>query len=432
MADEHTPATGLAEASAALGKALSGKPASPAAPTPPPEGQPQAPEPTEPQYPVPEPTPPAEPEPPAAEPGGEPPTPPAPAPSEPEPPAGEEGPLDITDPAARRYLEMHGGDPNKALAKALRDNNRLAALYRETPEAFQEGGPADPSQDLELDAPAELFEEPQPLPPDFDYELDPGAIQAEVNNRVYQDVEATNLIRSFMGNQQQLEQFQQEIANLQGQVDYETRKMNDPELAPDDLRKGEIESRVFRLQTQLGLAEQRASRLMTENQQLDATFRERRGLIQQQVEGEFGEEAQEEVLTQYEQHVEADEFRKVSIEWPAALERCIQEQNIPPELHEDFEADAVREFQAAMSDPEMVIEDMYGFLAPRAQAIKQRLDRYHRVQSGQYARAAQQRAATPSPQSGPGTPTPPQAPASPTPEQAIASAEKYWRDRTGQ
>lgn len=398
----HTMESGMSEATSALGAALSGNPAPvPAAPSP--EPQPLAPEP------APEPVPaPLAAEPPPVEPGGEPPTPPAPVPSAPEPPVPGAATLDLSDPAARRFLEMHGGDPNKALASALGYNNRLAAAYRENPERFQAGGDLDPNREIEFDEPV-LFEDPPPDAPSLDYEVDPGAIQAAVNAAVHQDANSTSLITTFMQNRQQLEGLQTQANQHTSEIQYLERRLQDPEIVDDDLRRPDIENQIERLQTKLDRVETQGDRLMSANERLNGQFISRRDQIAAHIEGEMTQQAEEETLTAYEHSVEQQEYQKALVEWPSALERCIRENNIPPEQVEDFKADAQRAFKAEMSDPNAVIDDMYAFLSPVAKDMVARLDRYHRVRAGQYATAAGQRAATPSPRTGGATPGPPTA-----------------------
>ena len=354
----HSTTSGLAAATADLAARMAGKPpvASPAAPTPaPPAPAPAAVPPAPEPAPAPAPVPPAPEPPPAAAPPAPdifhpPPAPPAPgepppAPAPPEPPAA---PAEIVDPQARRYLEMHGGNFEAALAKALKDNNRLAALYRENPEAFQPGGPADPTQ-----LPPEddgLFREPEPIPPEFEpVELDPAAVQAEVGNRVYDDPNARAMVTAFMQNKARIENvnpqtgepsLNHQITDLEGQINYETRKMQDPDMASDDLRKGEIESKLMRIQQQLGLLQGERSRLLYDNSQMDQQFRQYQEAVQNQVIAEFEQQAEEQSYTQYEQQVEVDEESRVLREWPTALQRVITENGIPSEQIEDFSNDA--------------------------------------------------------------------------------------------
>lgn len=416
MTEEITPTEGLAQATQAYAKAKSGEPASPAEPTPeavPPEITPE---------------PPPEPTPAPPEPGGEPPAPPAAAPPEPEPPATE-SPSDITDPAARRFLEMHGGDPNKAYAKAMEYNNRLAALAKEHPELFQPGAPADPRQVPEFDEPV-LFEEPQPETPTLDYEVDQTAIRDTVQAKVFEDPHAVSFIQQFQANEQQRLAKDTEKTQLQRRINYLEDKSKDPDLAPDDLRRGEISTELDRLENKLSRIENEIYRIDSQNFQLNQQYVARREQIYEEIATQADQTAQEEAFTKYEQALEEQEFRKTMVEWPSALDRVIKENEIPQELVEDFKADARREFQAAMADPEMVIEDMYAFLAPKGKDIKARLDRYHRVQSGRYATQVQTRAQTPSPPTTPGTPAPPPAPEETDLDAIMADRRRVWKQAT--
>ncbi len=331
---------------------------------------------------------------------------------------------------------MHGGDVDAALAKALKDNNRLAELYRVNPDAFQSGGPADPSQ-LPPDDPS-LFQEPDALPPEFDQaEIDPAAVQAAVNERVYADPNAYGLIQAYMANKVQLEGNAQtgqqglvhKIQELDNQVVYETQKIADPDLAGDELRTGESEQKLLRMQTQLGLLKQEQSRILLENRDWDNQFRAYRANVEADVMGQFDEQAEDEAYTNYEQQVEDDEERRVLAEWPGALQRVIQEHNIPPQQIEDFSNDAVRAYQAALNDDETVIDDLYVFLQQVGRDQAARLDRYHRIRAGQYGTDAAARAATPSPPTGPPGAAPPPEAQSPSPEEAMASATHYLRQR---
>lgn len=415
-ATPHTMTTGMDEARAALASALSGgTPAAPEAPAPPPA---PAPAPSEPS---PAPAPPVQ----AA--------PVAPVPAA---PAGTPAPTpgaapEITDAAARRFLEMSGGDLNRALAKALEYNNRLGDLYRQSPELFQPGAVADPHRAAPVTP--TLFEPPPPAPPEPpQVEVDPAAIQATVTQAVHQDPVATSLIREWYGNQQVLQGFDTKKLEIQQRISYNELKLKDPDYAsPDDLRRPQIENDLSRLQNELGLVEARENRLLMQQERLSQRFDQRSAVIHQAISTNMQQRAEEEAYTAFEQQLEAAELRKTQIEWPSALDRCIKENNIPPEQVEDFKRDAAVQFHAAMgADPNLVIQDMYAFLSPVAKNLVARLDRYHRVRSGQYATGAALRAATPSPATGPGTAAPPAPGHNPTPEEAMAEATRYWRQRT--
>lgn len=324
---------------------------------------------------------------------------------------------------------MNRGDVNAALAKALRDNNRLGAIYRENPDIFKAGGVADPTRQV---TPADqLFELPPPetpsLPP---IQVDENAIRAQVDQAVFQDPEASNLVRAYMTNQQQLNSMAAERVGHEQRVAYVEQLLRDNQaLPPDDLRRGEYQNELNRLEQKISTIEARESRLQMNNDRLSNMFDNRRSLIADYYSNMARQRAEEEAHTVYERELEQSEFRKTQTEWPSALQRCIKDNNIPPEQVADFVADAKRAVLAELGDPTKSIPDMYAFLAPVAKQISERLDRYHRVRAGQYAAGAAQRAATPSPVTGPGTPAPSNAPPV-TPEEAMSQATRLFRQRS--
>lgn len=338
---------------------------------------------------------------------------------------------------------MHGGNVEQALAKALRDNNRLAALYRENPEAFRAGAVADPSLPPEVDA-ASLFVEPPPETPSFEPpELDENAIRVAVNERVYQEPVTVDLINRYMSNKAQIEGHPgnpatgippvqglvPQIIELQQRVQYESMKLNDSDFAPDDLRKGEIEQRLMRMQTQLGLLQQERSRLLFENQGLNQDFRSQRAQIEAAVRAAYEAQAGEEAQTAYESHLEESEYRTSLTEWPVAVQRAIQDAQIPPALAAQFSDDALTVWEAALARDQPV-DDLRGFVGNYAKQWMARADEFHRFRAGQYGAAAAARAATPSPPTAPGSPAPPAAPQA-TPEAAIDDARRYLKGRLG-
>ena len=325
---------------------------------------------------------------------------------------------------------MNQGDYDRALAKALHDNNRLAQIYREHPELFQPGGVADPRREG-VSEPTQLFEVPQPETPSLEppeVAVDPNVIQAHVNQAVYQDAESTSLMRGFWDNKTQLDQLATERTKLQTDIAYRQQKLSDPDWSPDDLRRPQVQSEIAQLQQQLYMNESREDRLQMAQERLNARFEQRKALIQQAITNDLTQRATDEAYTAYERTLEDYEFQRTQVEWPMAINRCIQDSKIPAELVADFKRDAAREFQAAMAaDPNLVIRDMYQFLAPVAKQLVATYDKYHRLRSGQYAAGAAARAATPSPATGPGTQAPPTPAQNKSPEDAMAEATHFWK-----
>lgn len=331
---------------------------------------------------------------------------------------------------------MHGGDLNAALAKALRDNNRLGQFARENPDAFQPGGVADPSQLPPDDS--TLFQEPDVLPPELtQVEVDHAQVQNAVNQAIYNNPQARGLMDAFMANKVQIEGniqtgepgLNQKIGELGQQIEYESRKIQDPAFSEDELARGEGEQKVLRMRTEMGLLQQDKSRMLSENQDWDNQFKNYRASLEAQVLDEFTVQAEDQAYTTYEQQVEDDEERSVLSQWPAAMQRVIQEQNIPPEQIADFSNDAVQAYRAALNDEETVIDDLNAFLSQFGRDQAGRLDRYHRIRAGQYGAQAAARALAPAPETRPpGAPPPPEA-QMPSPDEAMSNARHYLRQR---
>lgn len=366
---------GLQEAGRELAAAMSGKQAeSPSPATPPPEAPPAA------APPAPEP-PPASPAPtPSAEPG-------APGPSvEPAAPT-------VNDPAAQAFLDRFGGDWNKALAKALEYDGRLAALYKQDPERFRGvlGGKDTPSEPLSI--------EPQPV--------DPQQVQHETNSRVFATPQLKGLIEAWTENAKRAtNEIQPDVSRLEGEISYLTQKMNDADFAPDDVRKADIRAEILARRQELGIARQELSNLSFQNERLDAQFRQARAQVEAQVIGEFEAQAEEETLRLYEQQWETEAYSDLATRWPQAVQRVIQEKNISADLAEDFRLGAKQAAQAAMADPNFTIDDPYMFVTNFGKSYAERMDRIHRAQAQQYGQLAQRRALTPSPVSPPGSAVP--------------------------
>ena len=305
MSDDSSGITsvveGLEQATADLAAKMSGRGAPPANadPTPasdaPPTDAPPTPEPA----PAPSPTEP-EPEPaPAAE--------PTPTPTPEEPPSGapgEETPPapTVPDPAAQRFLDMHDGDQEKALAAALAYNNRLAALAKAHPELFAEGAPGDPNAPPpEVPVP---FQDPAATPPpptepvpEVPMELGDEVMQKVAEDTagwVRQDQECTRLVREFMGNQDRIANNEKTIEELQGNISYLQRKKSDPDFAEDDIRSAEIDSAIRDARHEASLLQIETSQLKTTNQNLDNDFRGRRSQAWDYFESQHREQVEEE------------------------------------------------------------------------------------------------------------------------------------------
>lgn len=425
MPDTMEMAEGLAAASAAFASGISGQAASGAPAPAPASPAPEAPAPA----PV-ETAPASSPAAPAAAPAPAAPVTPAPA-AEPVPsPASP-----VADPAAQRYLEMHGGNVEAALKAALTYNNRLAALAKASPELFQSGAPGDPSRPIPESAqpfvdPASI---PAPLPP-IQAEPDQREVEREVDGYVQSDATATNLIRQFTTNAQVLEQrIVPEIQKLSSEVAYLERRLQDPEIKDDDLARGQIRDTIRTTKLDLTIARSEAQNLRDAQAQLDANFRQYRNQIAQQVYARHQSARAEQAEAQQYQSLESQSFQELTSSWSAAIQRVAATHALPADALADFKADAKTAALAALANPEFVLDPatLDAFLAPHAKRTMERLDRYHRTRSAEYAHLAEQRAATPAPASGPAPAAAPSTTGTVDLESVMQSAAQHWRQAAG-
>ena len=345
--------------------------------------------------------------------------PPAPAPSEPEPvatpavpaaepapaavsaPATTPAPISVQDPAAKRFLEMHGGDPEKALKAAMEYNNRLSALAKTHPEAFRAGGVADPTVPLPdvPFVPPTVPPEPIPVQP---VELDPAQVRAETQAAVDQDAQATALIGKFAQNDTRLRTINTEARQIEGDLLYLQAKLKDPDFSADELKAADIKDKIRDARQELGILRQERIGLDAEQQQLDLRFQQRRQMAQDWVVSQLQSQANEQAMAQAVTQERNVSYQQLAAAWPSALDRAVQFHKIPADQVANFKKRAKVEAQARMgADSSFALDDVDSFVQPLAKTFVEEMDGYHRARSAQYALQAATRAATPAPTSAP-------------------------------
>lgn len=433
---------GIESARSALAAALSGKPAPAAASTPPVE-------------PTPAPAPPPEPAPatapvtpaPAAPaisglPAGLAPTTPSPAPSQAAPPLVEAKPATptFTDPAAARFLEMKGGNLEKALADAMAYNNRLSQMRDAHPEWFAPGAPGDPRQASTVPPSDTPFTETPPPPgaappaaeppvgqvPPLDWEQ----IAQVVDHQVLVDNVCKPLIETWTRNDEVIRAAEAKIQEGEHRLSYLQALLSDPKIQLPELDKETFEDERRTLSFDIGIARNDRIVRQMENRDLDNRFRARRAQIVDGVSSGYAAQAREQATQAEIKQIEDAEEQRVLAVWPGALARVVAANQIPVDMTGDFEGYAKQVAQASMNDPRFSLDDVEGFLGHVAKNYVERLDRYHRARAAQYGANAVARAASPAPTPPAGSPAPP--PATPTnvsPEQAMEDAQRYLRER---
>ncbi len=339
---------------------------------------------------------------------------------------------------------MHGGNVEAALAKALRDNNRLAALARTHPEDFRPSGVADPNAPPVAPAETQLFvDSTYPEAPRVPAEGElPGVapavplnwaeITAEVDRIVTTvDQPCMGLARQWLTNDNVIKDAAKQITEKNQRLTYLTNLLSPnsgieiPELKAEDL-KDERRS----LQSEIAGLKQDAMLRVLHNKELDREFIERRQRIHDSVAGHHQEAAQEQVFNAELTQIESAEYQRLSTAWPGALARTVASFGIPADLAQDFGNYAKQMANVALQDPDYELSDVDAFMSEVGRGYMGRLDRYHRAQAATYGHLAVTRAGTPSPTPPPGTPAPvAPSPPSMTPEQAIDEANRVLRQR---
>lgn len=423
-----TPEAGIEAARAALTAAMSPSPVSAPVPTPVPAPPVQA-------APVSVPTAPVQ----GTEPSPSPiPTPSlAPAPGQTVPPTAPAQPaLSLTDPNARHFLEMHGGNVEAALAAALRYNNRLASLAKASPDLFKPGAPADPSLSIPPEQSA-LFEDPAatmvttPVSATLDWEQ----ITADVDSLVNGDATCQSLINAWRHNAEIIQSAAKQVEEKANRLSYLSGLLDDKSIDLSELKHEELSDERRHLAFDVNTIRQDAMLRAMTNRDIDTQFRDHRRAIFDSISTTHQARVQEQATQAELTNLETAEFQRLSQEWPVAIAASIQSagnpSGIPTDLRADFESYAKQVAQATRAtDPSFVIGNVASFVTGIVPQYLQRLETYHRAQAAIYATSASTRAATPSPTPPPGTSAAPTLdPARMTPDEIMEGIALSLRER---
>lgn len=291
-------------------------------------------------------------------------------------------------PEAQRFLQMQGGDINQALAKALEYNNRLAAVARgEAPApGTPPAAPATPPAAGTTPAPAPTAAAPQ-VPPAA-APVDPKAIQAEVDRFLGADQEAVRLATEFAADVQRVQEIDAQVPNLDGEIQYLTRRLQDEDVKGDEVAEGNIREKVR------DLKELRAERrdVVRHAQDLDGKYNGRAAQYEQRINGRYeAERAKADSDAKVNSHAEA-----LSVAWQPAVQRAITTNKIPASLAPKFEVLARR---AALANLELgfAVEEVDSFLDKEAKDFLEVGDAYHREKAAELGDKTRDRAMQPGP-----------------------------------
>jgi len=311
--------------------------------------------------------------------------PPSPETPESERPSSEGKPaFDVTDPAARRFIEMHGGNPSdpatwtKVLAKAMEYNNRLAELSRE--------------------------QETTPVP---QVEVDAQQIEGYVERLVTRDAECIQLSKTALAanekiNQLRNPQAQDSIPYLERQLEIAKLRLEIPEIKNDSFLAEELKS--FVRMTQLDIRDKKAEirELQAEGRDAFEAFKVRKN----DFEAGITERLRQKLGAEREQAQYNADYEQARTESPelfqTAFDKAVKRHNV-----DDISRTDAREWlkaQAYLHTATSDIEDWEAFVDERMPKFLDMVDRNHRAKSAQHAKAAHERAAQPGPALTPATP----------------------------
>jgi hypothetical protein len=263
--------------------------------------------------------------------------------------------------------------------------------------------------------------EPQPI--------DEKVIESETNRLLDSDPNFVNLVRAWMADDASLK----ELAGKRDALEQERSKaelaLSLPEVTADEFKRDQYATILQTAENKLLSLDLKESLLKSNQDRLNQTaarYTERaRATVQFHLQSQARSRADEAELAAYQKQM----YAEYSTSWPLALERAIVDAKIPAELAQDFKEEAKMAALMYIQANDAPIDNVYSFVAQRAQMFNDRNDRAHRIQSAIYGAQAAARTALAT-----GSPTAPSAPvaANPSPTSPVyptlAQHEKALED----
>ncbi len=275
-------------------------------------------------------------------------------------------------PDALRYLEYKGGDLAKALATALRDDQRLAAIAK---------GEPDPLGQIK---PVQAPEPPAPV------EVEPQAIEAQVEQFFTTDPTCVRLASQFDQINAQLATNAQAITETATALQQAEWYAKLPEVAGDAYKAAEAAEAVRRYRSDLLSHRQEQSLLKSDKRTLKGDWDNRingeRGKIERSLAQQRQAQAQE---AQAEARRAAAEEALVGA-WTPSLTSAMTKHGIDASLQADFDRYCKNDALANIEQG-ILVTDVPGYMEQKAKEYSDMLDRHHRLVSARYAQAAAQR-----------------------------------------
>lgn len=231
---------------------------------------------------------------------------------------------------ARSYIEKFGGfTPEglaKAYAKAMDDNNRLAALAR----AGKGQADEPPATDAAVDGADVPTGDAQEPPDDVPETLDPAFVRDVVLEHLGNDPTHRKLDQRYAAVKGRLEKIEKEHPDLDNEITYLGRRLKDEDLQVDSLARERTEDRLRELE-----------RIQSDRIQLEGTrdslltsWRERYRDVEQHVIGRH-QQALSAVRNRREQLAEVSRRTEAIVTgWKPALQAAMQRAGLDPTKYE--------------------------------------------------------------------------------------------------
>lgn len=288
--------------------------------------------------------------------------------------------VDALAPEARRFLEMRGwkaGDPltNEIVSKALTDglqyNNRLAELSK--PQA----------------PPAEVAPVAPPPP-------DPQQVENYVRQQLDRDVEAIQYVQTFHQHDAQIKAIDAEVPALEKQLQIAKLRSEIPEIKADQYAFQGLRDEIRTLTEDIRDRRYQRREAEAEKARVNGLYTSKADQIRQGVSQHLSNQQAEALKAKtFTQSVQSHRDA-LSTAWQPTLDQVLRDNGIPADQKSDFETIAKREALANL-ETGLPVENLHGFLDKVAKDELARMDRYHRLRSGQYAQQANARVANATP-----------------------------------
>lgn len=290
------------------------------------------------------------------------------------------------DPAVKKALGIYGDDPVAAAKGFLETNTRNAQMAQVLKQLGYDPRTLQP-----------LPQEQRPVveqTPQAPIAVEETTIKAGISQLLNQDPNFTKLVEAYETNYARLGQLDGETKTLNEQIARANFALSLPEIKADTFKSDEYARELAQAKSEKLQLSLEASILEGKQERLNSSARARsevaRSAVVQHYQTQADAQREEVELANAQFQARAE----IATSWPLAIERAVKDNNIPPDLVEDFKEETrlagMAHLAKESSEP---IKDIFGFVGARAKTLMDRYDRYHRTKSAAYGAQAQARTA---------------------------------------